>query len=64
MGEDEIVRQILELIPEIDYTQNIGTISVFETTIRHLGGLLSGKPASSLKSHTLPCRTSRRKDSI
>lgn len=43
MGHREIVHQILDYIPTIDFTySNETTISLFETTIRYLGGLLAG----------------------
>ncbi|KAF7550945.1 hypothetical protein G7Z17_g5370 [Cylindrodendrum hubeiense] len=45
MEETEIVNQILEYIPKIDFTTTKAAnqgISVFETTIRYLGGLISG----------------------
>lgn len=44
MGETEIVEQILEYIPTIDFSvsYNDTVVSLFETTIRYLGGLLSG----------------------
>ena len=40
-----IVKQILEFIPDIDFTTTKvpeESISVFETNIRYLGGLISG----------------------
>lgn len=42
MGEKEIVNQILEHIPTIDWSQTAIDVSLFETTIRYLGGMLSG----------------------
>jgi len=43
MEETEIVQQILDYIPTIDFTrsQTKDPVSLFETTIRYLGGLLS-----------------------
>lgn len=40
----EIVNQILEYVPTIDWSVSRGdqAVSLFETTIRYLGGLLSG----------------------
>jgi len=41
----EIVNEILDYIPTIDYFQSDppdATVSLFETTIRYLGGMLSG----------------------
>lgn len=46
MGDQETVDQILDFIPTIDFTKTATeneTISVFESTIRYLGGLVSGK---------------------
>ena len=37
-----IVDQILAYIPTIDFTKTDTTVSLFETTIRYLGGLLAG----------------------
>lgn len=44
MGKTEIVAQILDYVPEIDFSVSYDdtVVSVFETTIRYLGGLLSG----------------------
>lgn len=44
MGEQEIVEQILDYVPTIDFSvsYNDTVVSLFETTIRYLGGLLSG----------------------
>ena len=44
MGEHDIVAQILDFVPTIDFDRNSSNhpVSVFETTIRYLGGLLSG----------------------
>lgn len=39
----EVVNQILEYIPKIDFDDTSTEVSLFETTIRYLGGLLSGK---------------------
>ncbi|KAF2663742.1 glycoside hydrolase [Microthyrium microscopicum] len=44
MGEKEIVKQILSFIPTIKFGKQMyerNTVSLFETTIRYLGGLLS-----------------------
>jgi mannosyl-oligosaccharide alpha-1,2-mannosidase len=41
MGEREIVNQIIEHVPKITWQTN-ATVSLFETTIRYMGGLLSG----------------------
>ena len=45
MEQKEIVEQILEFVPTIDFSttkQPNNTVSLFETNIRYLGGLLSG----------------------
>lgn len=44
MGHTDIVNEIVDYIPTIDFSQTPtdGTISLFETTIRYLGGLLAG----------------------
>lgn len=55
MDEHDIVDTILEYIPTIDFDQTDTSISVFETTIRYLGGLVSGEPFSRVtagRSHT------------
>jgi mannosyl-oligosaccharide alpha-1,2-mannosidase len=47
MGDKKTVNQILEFIPTINFTRTAKEneeISVFESTIRYLGGLLSGAP--------------------
>lgn len=38
----DIVDTILDFIPTIDFDHTTGEISLFETTIRYVGGLLSG----------------------
>ncbi len=38
----EIVDTILEYIPTIDFDKTDDEVSLFETTIRYLGGMLSG----------------------
>ncbi|GIZ38550.1 hypothetical protein CKM354_000196600 [Cercospora kikuchii] len=44
MGEKEIVNQIIDYVPSIDWSVSADdqVVSLFETTIRYLGGLLSG----------------------
>ncbi len=42
----DIVETILEYIPTINFNQTQTQVSLFETTIRYLGGMLSGKPCS------------------
>jgi mannosyl-oligosaccharide alpha-1,2-mannosidase len=56
MGQGEIVDQILGHIPTIDFSVTNDSVSLFETTIRYLGGMLSGYdlltgPLSSLASN-------------
>lgn len=49
MEHGEIVNQILEYIPKIDFTTTATAnedISLFETNIRYLGGLISGMRCS------------------
>ena len=38
-----VVDQILDFVPTIDFDNTDDDISLFETTIRYLGGLVSGK---------------------
>lgn len=48
MHDAETTQQILDFIPTIDFTTTAvadEAISVFETNIRYLGGLVSGKHA-------------------
>jgi hypothetical protein len=45
MGESDIVSQILDFVPQIDFTTTAeadSAISLFETNIRFLAGLISG----------------------
>ncbi|XP_014554825.1 glycoside hydrolase family 47 protein [Bipolaris victoriae FI3] len=42
MGEKETVNQILDHIPTINWAVTDSSVSLFETTIRYLGGMLSG----------------------
>ncbi|KAF2114470.1 glycoside hydrolase family 47 protein [Lophiotrema nucula] len=42
MQQKDIVNQIIEYIPTIDYTTTATEVSLFETTIRYLAGMLSG----------------------
>ena len=42
MGEADIVNQIVQFVPDIDFTKTNSQVSLFETTIRYLAGLLSG----------------------
>ncbi len=38
----EVVDVILEYIPTINFSKTGSSVSLFETTIRYLGGMLSG----------------------
>jgi mannosyl-oligosaccharide alpha-1,2-mannosidase len=42
MGEHDMVDDILAYIPTINFYQTSSDVSLFETTIRYLGGLISG----------------------
>ncbi|BDD57335.1 maturation of Asn-linked oligosaccharidesprotein [Monascus purpureus] len=42
MRNEEVVNQVLDFVPSIDYTKTESMVSLFETTIRYLGGMLSG----------------------
>lgn len=39
----DVVKDILKFIPTIDFDKTSTEVSLFETTIRYLGGLLSGE---------------------
>ena len=39
----DIVNTILDYIPTIDFDHTSDEVSLFETTIRYMGGILSGK---------------------
>jgi mannosyl-oligosaccharide alpha-1,2-mannosidase len=43
MEKWDVIDQILKYIPEINFNEAKGGVSLFETTIRYLGGLVSGK---------------------
>lgn len=42
MGNTEAINQILEFIPTINFDNTTTDVSLFETTIRYLGGMLAG----------------------
>lgn len=42
MGQKDIVNEILDYIPTINFFETPSEVSLFETTIRYLGGMLSG----------------------
>ncbi|KAL2755887.1 glycoside hydrolase family 47 protein [Sodiomyces alcalophilus JCM 7366] len=46
LGEFDVATDILEYIPNINFDVTTTSVSLFETTIRYLGGLLSGPFAS------------------
>ncbi|KAH8696524.1 putative mannosyl-oligosaccharide alpha-1,2-mannosidase 1B [Talaromyces proteolyticus] len=58
MGNQVVVNQILDYVPTIDFSScNQSSVSMFETTIRYLGGLLSAYdllngPAANLVNET------------
>ncbi|KAJ9151246.1 alpha-1,2-Mannosidase [Pleurostoma richardsiae] len=41
MGDQEVIDQILDYVPTINFDNTTTEVSLFETTIRYLGGLLS-----------------------
>lgn len=43
MQNQQVIDQILAYVPKIDFDNTVTDISLFETTIRYLGGLLSGE---------------------
>jgi mannosyl-oligosaccharide alpha-1,2-mannosidase len=43
MEDWDVVKQILDFVPTINFSNTSTEISLFETTIRYLGGLLSGE---------------------
>lgn len=42
MGKADVVNAILEHVADIDFSKTSDTVSLFETTIRYLAGMLSG----------------------
>ncbi|RJE17693.1 hypothetical protein PHISCL_09972, partial [Aspergillus sclerotialis] len=57
MRNPDIVNEILDFIPKIDYSKTNQLVSLFETTIRYLAGMLSGYdllngPAKDLVDHS------------
>lgn len=42
MGQKDIINQILDHVATVDYYKTSSGVSLFETTIRYLGGMLSG----------------------
>lgn len=45
MENDAVIQQIIDHVQTVDFDSAVGEISLFETTIRYLGGLLSGRPS-------------------
>ena len=41
MGKTDVVNMVIDHIRNIDFSKTDSSISVFETTIRYLGGMLS-----------------------
>jgi hypothetical protein len=52
----EIVDTIVEFIPTIDFDVTDSEVSLFETTIRYIGGMLSGKNKYHLKEANIDIR--------
>lgn len=42
MRQKDIVNQVLDFVPTINFSKTDSEVSLFETTIRYLGGLVSG----------------------
>lgn len=42
MGEADIVQDIVNYVPTINFSKTSSSVSLFETTIRYLGGMISG----------------------
>ena len=42
MGNQEVIDELLDFVPTINFDNTTTEVSLFETTIRYLGGLLSG----------------------
>jgi mannosyl-oligosaccharide alpha-1,2-mannosidase len=51
MGLSDIVDTILEFIPTINFDSTSDGVSLFETTIRYLGGMLAGQSFYLLENH-------------
>jgi len=52
----EIVDTIVEFIPTIDFDVTDSEVSLFETTIRYIGGMLSGKNKYHMKEANIDIR--------
>ncbi|KAN0085346.1 mannosyl-oligosaccharide alpha-1,2-mannosidase 1B [Elaphomyces granulatus] len=62
----DVVNEIVSLIPAINFiSSSPGTIGLFETTIRYLGGLLAGEPRSEpRRGETILAQTQSLADSL
>ncbi|KAM6497603.1 glycoside hydrolase family 47 protein [Amanita muscaria] len=49
MGFDDLTAEAIEFIPKIDFSKSNTSVSVFETTIRYVGGLLSAYELTDYK---------------
>jgi hypothetical protein len=52
----DIVDTIVEFIPTIDFDVTDSEVSLFETTIRYIGGMLSGKSKNHMKGANIDIR--------
>jgi len=53
MKDVDVINTLVGYVPKINFDKSVGDISLFETTIRYLGGLLSGKvPKQCLVCHS------------
>jgi hypothetical protein len=52
----EIVDTIVEFIPTIDFDVTDSEVSLFETTIRYIGGMLSGMNKNHMKEANIDIR--------
>ena len=60
MNNEKVVNQIVEYIPTINFDRTAPgeeAVSVFETTIRYLGGLLSGRLIMHSEGMSITSRT-------
>lgn len=55
MGESDIVAEILNLISTTNFDVTDTQVSLFETTIRYLGGMLAGECMNPLTNIQLTC---------
>jgi mannosyl-oligosaccharide alpha-1,2-mannosidase len=64
MEEAEVVKDILLFVQTVDFRKTDMDVSLFETTIRYLGGLISGMKPSKCQHHLLPGKLTLAKDTI